>query len=104
MYPGVHEQNIRNYLKNLAIKTDILSGINIRSTDSLFDFSKFISENLLPSDSSSLQFSTPKKGILNSVELSKFDSLNSIAEKLYDIYFHYYYSLSANIGDIELTT
>lgn len=92
VYPHVQEESIRRYLKSFERKVyDLNREPDVFASEQLdSSFVKFISENLLPQDSSALQFSELKRGLLRSDLLQKDDDMQSIAKKLYELYFSVY--------------
>ncbi|MDI9320431.1 MAG: DUF3037 domain-containing protein [Phycisphaerales bacterium] len=103
VYPEVQEKTIRHYLRSFAISIgDLNRDPDIFSHNTAeISFIQFIAENILPPDSSALQFSETKKGILSFEDLSKSDDLASISKKLYNLYFAAYDSLSIDSTKID---
>lgn len=109
VYPQVQEKSIRHYLRSFAAKVDNLNKVqSVFANDQLdISFVQFISENLLPPDSSALQFDEPKRGLLKSDFLKKNDDIKSITRKLYELYFSVYDSdliESTKTDEIQLLT
>jgi len=82
-YPNVQEGVIKNYLRSFSLRIDQLnkSPEIFARIDLDESFVRFISNELIPEDSSALQFDTPKRGMLNS------QNIESVKKRLYDTYF-----------------
>ena len=92
VYPEVQERTIKLYLHSFADKVNYLNRSADIFANGIMDtsFVKFISENLLPPDSSSLQFSDPKRGLMRTNDLSQKEDIAMVSEKLYKQYFYAY--------------
>lgn len=82
-YPNVQDKTIKSYFKSFELRLDELNkNPEIFAKHNLQDsLSKFIEEELLPSDSSALQFSETKKGIVFNPDN------NVVLNQLYNLYF-----------------
>ena len=103
VYPDVQEKTIRAYLKSFSLRVKELNQSPEAFAQVELDtsFVQFTSRQLLPPDSSALQFSRPRRGLADSEEA------DLLVKRLYQLYLSFYETdptISTRTDDVQLAT